>query len=341
MISLCVIPARGGSQRIQHKNIRPFAGVPILARTIGVIVESGVADRVVVSTDDEEIAEIARAAGAEVPFLRTADLAGGDVPTIPVIADMLTRLRETEPGAVDTASLTWVIYPTAALIEPGDLVRARDEFIASGASVAMSVVESAAPIERAWRRNSSGLGRMTSPEHVETRTQDLEPAFFDAGQFYVAAAEFWLGGSTLADADPLLVPLPRERAIDIDTIDDWRFAESVFAGRETLGEAHRLEALWSGEFGDRYIERNRDAGNPREPFWNHIIGLTQPSSVLEVGYSTGNNLRWLHDGSRHVAGVGGCRSGALHEHGRGTRAGHTPGGAERSGGDCRLPGWMK
>ena len=303
MISLCVIPARGGSQRIQRKNIRPFAGVPILARTIGVIIESGVADRVVVSTDDEEIAEIARAAGAEVPFLRTADLAGGDVPTIPVIADMLTRLRETEPGAVDTASLTWVIYPTAALIEPGDLVRARDEFIASGASVAMSVVQSAAPIERAWRRSSNGLGQMTSPEHVETRTQDLEPAFFDAGQFYVAAAEFWLGGSTLADADPLLVPLPRERAIDIDTIDDWRFAESVFAGRETLGEAHRLEALWSGEFGDRYIERNRDAGNPREPFWNHIIGLTQPSSVLEVGCSTGNNLRWLDDGSRHVAGV--------------------------------------
>ena len=123
------------------------------------------------------------------------------------------------------------MYPTAVLLEPSDLVRARDAFLTSGATVAMSVVESPGPIERAWRRSGEGRGRMVSPDHVETRTQDLEPAFFDAGQFYVAHADFWIGGATLADVDPLLVPLPRERAIDIDTVDDWRFAESVFAGR--------------------------------------------------------------------------------------------------------------
>ena len=89
MTSLCVIPARGGSQRIPRKNIRPFAGVPILARTIGIVIESGVADRVIVSTDDDEIAEVARVAGADVPFLRSADLAGDHVPTIPVVADAL------------------------------------------------------------------------------------------------------------------------------------------------------------------------------------------------------------------------------------------------------------
>ena len=309
MTSLCVIPARGGSQRIPRKNIRPFAGVPILARTIDVVIESGVADRIVVSTDDEEIAEIARAAGAEVPFLRAADLAGDDVPTIPVVADTLARLFDDERGGVDT---TWVVYPTAVLIEPGDLVRAHDDFVASGAAVAMSVVESPGPIERAWRRTVRGRGRMWSPDHVETRTQDLEPAFFDAGQFYVAGTDFWLSGATLADADPLLVSLPRERAIDIDTIDDWRFAESVFAGRAARSEADRLEALWSGEFGDRYVDRNRDAGDPREPFWNHIVELTDPSSVLEVGCSTGNNLRWLDDGSRHVVGVD-VNRGALDE----------------------------
>jgi N-acylneuraminate cytidylyltransferase len=227
MTSLCVIPARGGSQRIPRKNIRPFAGVPILARTIGIVIEAGVADRVIVSTDDDEIAEVARSAGADVPFLRSADLAGDDVPTIPVVADALTRLAD-EHGASDTV---WVVYPTAVLLEPSDLALARDAFLTSGATVAMSVVESPGPIERAWRRSGDGRGRMVSPDHVETRTQDLEPAFFDAGQFYVARADFWIGGATLADVEPLLVALPRERAIDIDTVDDWRFAESVFAGR--------------------------------------------------------------------------------------------------------------
>ena len=231
MTSLCVIPARGGSQRIPRKNIRPFAGVPILARTIGIVIESGVADRVIVSTDDDEIAEVARSAGAEVPFLRSVDLAGDDVPTIPVVADVLTRLGDGR-GAIGAV---WVVYPTAVLLEPDDLMRAADEFRSSDSAVAMSVVESPGPIERAWRRSDKGEGRMLSPEHVETRTQDLEPAFFDAGQFYVARADFWISGATLADVDPLLVPLPRERAIDIDTIDDWRLAESVFAGRLAHG----------------------------------------------------------------------------------------------------------
>ena len=235
MTSLCVIPARGGSQRIPRKNIRPFAGVPILARTIGIVIASGVADRVIVSTDDDAIAEVARSAGASVPFLRSADLAGDDVPTIPVVADALARLGD-DHGDIDTV---WVVYPTAVLLEPEDLVRAADEFRAAGATVAMSVVESPAPIERAWRRSGNGGGQMLSPEHVETRTQDLEPAYFDAGQFYVARADFWVSGATLAEIDPLLVQLPRERAIDIDTLDDWQFAESVFAGRVANGQ--RLE----------------------------------------------------------------------------------------------------
>jgi pseudaminic acid cytidylyltransferase len=228
MTSLCVIPARGGSRRIPRKNIRPFAGVPILGRTIGVVIESGVADRVVVSTDDEEIADVARAAGAEVPFLRAPGLADDDTPTIPVIADTLTRLAARgEP----VADITWVVYPTAVLLEPGDLIRAHDVFRSSGATAAMSVVASPGPIERAWRRTADGSGHMSSPDHVNTRTQDLPDAFFDAGQFYVADTDFWLGGTTFAEVGPLLVPLPRERAIDIDTLDDWQFAESVFAAR--------------------------------------------------------------------------------------------------------------
>ncbi len=189
------------------------------------------------STDDDEIAEVARAAGADVPFLRSADLAGDDVPTIPVVADALAR---DWPTSTVRATRSGSCIRPRCCSSPQISCGPRDEFLTSGATVAMSVVESPGPIERAWRRSGDGWGRMVSPEHVETRTQDLEPAFFDAGQFYVAHADFWIGGATLADVEPLLVPLPRERAIDIDTVDDWRFAESVFAGRVADEQRQRV-----------------------------------------------------------------------------------------------------
>ena len=166
------------------------------------------------------------------PFLRSADLAGDDVPTIPVVADVLHALAD-EHGEIDTV---WVVYPTAVLLEPGRPGTGRRRVPDVGCHRGHVGRRIAGPIERAWRRSGDGWGRMVSPEHVETRTQDLEPAFFDAGQFYVANADFWISGATLANVEPLLVPLPRERAIDIDTIDDWRFAESVFAGRVADGQ---------------------------------------------------------------------------------------------------------
>lgn len=230
MTALCVVPARGGSTRIPRKNVRPFAGTPLIVRTIRTVVASGVADRVVVSTDDPDIADLARSAGADIPFLRSPELAGDHTPTIPVVADAIARLAETEGCSYDT---TWVVYPTAALLEPGDLVAAQRTFVESGADVAFSVVETRAPIERAWRCDDAGRGSMVQPEHVETRTQDLPPAYFDAGQFYVAASGFWTAGARLTDADPLLIPLPPWRAIDIDTEDDWRLAEALHAAGRT------------------------------------------------------------------------------------------------------------
>lgn len=224
--SLCVIPARGGSARIPRKNVRPFNGVPLIARAISTVLASGVADRVVVSTDDAEIAEVAHAAGADVPFVRDPVLSGDHTPTIPVVANAIERLGDLDRGRFAT---TWVVYPTAALLLPDDLVDARRVFAESGAVVAMSVVESRGPIERAWRRGPGGAGSMVSPSHVETRTQDLPPAFFDAGQFYVALTEFWLSGATLADAHPMLLPLPPWRSVDIDTEADWQLAERLSA----------------------------------------------------------------------------------------------------------------
>lgn len=239
MTSICVMPARGGSKRIPRKNLRPFAGIPIITRTIGVILESGIVERVVVSTDDAEIAELARGAGAEVPFLRAPELAGDHVATIPVVADTLTRWSAEGRSITDPV---WVVYPTAVLLEPSDLRDARDAFDASNRPVAMSVVESPAPIERAWRRFDDGRGRMVAPDHADTRTQDLPASWFDAGQFYVADSAFWLGDATLAEVSPLLLPLPRRRVVDIDTLDDWDHAEALFAANRA---AASTSASWS------------------------------------------------------------------------------------------------
>ncbi len=230
--SLCVVPARGGSRRIPRKNVRPFAGVPAIARTIATVAASGVADRIVVSTDDDEIAAVSRSAGAETPFVRRAELADDHTPTIPVVADAVTRLAELGIGPFVT---TWVVYPTAVLVEPDDLVRASVARIAAGARVAMSVVSSRAPVERAWRRADDGRGHMEWPEHAGTRTQDLPEAYFDAGQFYVATTEFWTSGASLADVSPLLVPLPLDHAIDIDDEADWLVAEALFNARSSPG----------------------------------------------------------------------------------------------------------
>ncbi len=245
--SLCVIPARGASKRIPRKNLRPFAGVPLVARTIATVLESGVADRVVVSTDDPEIADVSRAAGADVPFLRPAELADDHTPTIPVVADAINRLAELDGREYDT---TWVVYPTAALLRPADLVDAREAFGGSAAEVAMSVVESPGPIERVWRRGTGDRGRMVTPDHARTRTQDLPAAWFDAGQFYVGSTGFWLEAGHLDEAEPLLLPLPRWRAVDIDTEEDWALAERLHAAHAPT-EAGRLEERWSGGFDDR------------------------------------------------------------------------------------------
>lgn len=223
--ALCVIPARGGSVRVPGKNVRPLAGVPILARTIRTVREAGIVDRIVVSTDDDGIASVAREAGADVPFRRPAHLADERTPTFPVVADALERLAVDGP----LPPTTWVVYSTAALLEPGDLVAARDLLESSGAPVVMAVVEARGRIERAWRRDGRGRGAMVDPAHVETRSQDLPAAWFDAGQFYGATTDFWRSGATLADVEPVLAPVPAARAVDIDTEDDWQLAEALFA----------------------------------------------------------------------------------------------------------------
>ncbi|MFJ2991151.1 pseudaminic acid cytidylyltransferase [Pandoraea sp. NPDC087047] len=223
-MKLAVIPARGGSKRIPRKNIKSFCGKPMIAWSIEAARASGCFDRVIVSTDDDEIAELARTQGAEVPFMRPAELSDDHAGTIPVIAHAIDWMNR-NAGAVEFACC---LYATAPFVQPEDLRRGFDVLQQSGADYAFSVTSYAFPIQRAIRVTAGQRVEMFHPEHFTTRSQDLEEAFHDAGQFYWGRAGAWLSAKPLFSHDAAPVPLPRHRVQDIDTPQDWERAEWLF-----------------------------------------------------------------------------------------------------------------
>ena len=231
-----MIPARGGSKRIPDKNIRPFGGLPIIAHSIAAARDSGCFDRVVVSTDSEKIAEVALEHGAEVPFLRPPDIAGDFTPTIPVIRHAINALRDlgAEPKAVAC------IYATAPFLREDDL-RAAFSRLPHCAAFVFAVTEFRFPIQRALRRDARDRVSMFTPDHFATRSQDLEAAWHDAGQFYLAQAETWLLEDLIFHPGSIGIALPTSRVQDIDTLEDWEQAELMFEAlqRRTLGKQGR------------------------------------------------------------------------------------------------------
>ncbi|MCE8014966.1 pseudaminic acid cytidylyltransferase [Halomonas sp. MCCC 1A17488] len=223
--SVAVIPARGGSKRIPRKNIKPFAGKPMIAWSIEAALASGCFDRVIVSTDDEEIATVAREWGAEVPFRRPAELSDDHTSTIPVIAHVIEWLRE--QGEVPDA--VCCLYATAPFVQSEDL-KTGYRYLQSGDEIdyAFSVTSYAFPIQRALRLTPQGRVAMLQPEHFHTRSQDLEEAWHDAGQFYWGRADAWLKGLPIFSERAVPVILPRHRVQDIDTLEDWQRAEWLF-----------------------------------------------------------------------------------------------------------------
>ena len=226
-MSLCVIPARGGSKRIPRKNIRAFCGKPMIAWPIEAAIASGCFDRVVVSTDDDEIADVARGAGAEARFRRAPDLADDHTPTVPVIADAITRL-----GVADRTPVC-CLYATSPFVDPTDLRRGLDRLEETGAPFVLSVTTYAFPIQRALRRDASGRVEMFDPAQMQTRSQDLEGAWHDAGQFYWGHAESWTSGWGIFEAGAQGLALPRHRVQDIDTEEDWQRAEWMMRAMQT------------------------------------------------------------------------------------------------------------
>jgi len=220
-MKLGLIPARGGSKRIPRKNIRLFRSRPIIAYAIEAARDCGLLDRIVVSTDDDEIAEVAHRLGAEVPFRRPPHLADDYATAIDVMRHAL-GWAENEGLAL---SHLCCLYPTAPLIRPGDIIHAFELMVEEGADYCFPVTEFPFPIQRAVRIGPDGRLEMFEPSQFETRSQDLEPAYHDIGQFYWVRPDPLLSGVPLFS--PAAVPLrvPRWRVQDIDTPEDWRRAE--------------------------------------------------------------------------------------------------------------------
>lgn len=221
---LAVIPARGGSKRIPRKNIKPFCGKPMIAWSIEAALASGCFDAVIVSTDDTEIAEVARHYGADVPFMRPAELSDDYAGTVPVIRNA-TEWFIANGQAPDQVCC---IYATAPFVTGEDIRRGFDALANNDCDYAFSVTSYAFPIQRAIRITPADRVEMFNPEHFNTRSQDLEEAYHDAGQFYWGRASAWLEGKILFGTYSVPVKLPRHLVQDIDTPEDWERAEWLF-----------------------------------------------------------------------------------------------------------------
>ena len=223
-MKLAVIPARGGSKRIPRKNIKSFHGKPMIAYAIGAALASKAFDRVIVSTDDAEIAEVAKAHGAELLFIRPPELADDHTPTVPVIAHAVRSCDDLGWNVLEVCC----IYPGVPFISTDDLRIAHELLVSTGANYVFPVTGFPSPIQRALRRLSDGSVRSFQPEHAATRTQDLESGYFDVGQFYWGRKQAWLDGLNIHLNGTTLV-IPEWRVVDIDTPADWERAELLYA----------------------------------------------------------------------------------------------------------------
>lgn len=223
-MNIAVIPARGGSKRIPRKNIKMFYGKPIIAWSIETAQKSLCFDKIIVSTDDEEIATIAQKYGAEIPFFRPSSLSDDFTPTIPVIKHAIEWFIN-DGKLIDYACC---IYATAPFVAIEDIKKGYQTIRNNDANYVFPVAKYPFPIQRALRINDSGYTEMYYPDHFNTRSQDLEESYHDAGQFYWGKSSAWVGEKPIFSSSAIPLLLPNSRVQDIDTQDDWNKAEVMF-----------------------------------------------------------------------------------------------------------------
>ncbi|WP_029407163.1 pseudaminic acid cytidylyltransferase [Thiomicrorhabdus sp. Milos-T2] len=223
-MKICVIPARGGSKRIPNKNIREFCGKPIIGWSIETAINSGCFDKVIVTTDDENIAKVAKSFGAEVPFYRPSELADDYTGTVAVIQHAVNWVSENW-GEVELACC---LYATAPFVRTQDIQFGLDKIQKEESDYVFSVASFESPIQRAIRINRAGRVEMMYPEYLNSRSQDLEEGFYNAGQFYWGTGEAWSAGRRVLNGNSAPIVVPRGRVQDIDTLEDWEHAELLF-----------------------------------------------------------------------------------------------------------------
>jgi len=221
---VAVIPARGGSKRIPKKNIKNFCGKPIIGWTIDIVRKSKIFNKIIVSTDDKKIGLIAKKYRAEVPFLRPSKLAHDNVATSDVVAHAINWLKKKGYKPKEVCC----IYPTAPLLQIKDLKRSL-KYLRSGKwQHVFSATTFESSIFRSFRENKKKKLKTIFSNKIESRTQDLDQAYHDAGQFYWGSVKYWLNKKKVFGKNSKVVLLPRWRVQDIDVMDDWEKAEIIF-----------------------------------------------------------------------------------------------------------------
>lgn len=224
MKKICIIPARGGSKRIPRKNIKLFLGKPIIAYSIEAALRSGLFDEVMVSTDDEEIAETAKQYGARVPFFRSPETSNDYAITIDVLNEVLTEY-EKRGIAFDYLCC---IYPTALFVTPEKLRHAFDEMLQKGCDSAFAIVQYSYPIQRGLVVNDQERVNMIWPQYIKSRSQELTPTYHDAGQYYFSTVEKFKKTNAMKGDNTYGVVTNELEVQDLDTMTDWELAELKF-----------------------------------------------------------------------------------------------------------------
>lgn len=220
---VAILLARGGSKRIPRKNIREFLGKPVLAYPLQAASESGIFDEIIISTDDPEIAEVARRHGASVPFLRSSETAHDQATTAEALQESLAKLETSGRRPI----FVCCIYATAVFLTPELIRQAHSALLEGRAESVVPVVRFEFPIQRALSMEGGYLGFM-NPEYALTRSQDLEPAYHDCGMFYFLKVDTFLAQKQVFALRALGIEVSPSMAQDIDTEDDWEMAEFKF-----------------------------------------------------------------------------------------------------------------
>jgi N-acylneuraminate cytidylyltransferase len=221
MKKICIIPARGGSKRIPRKNVKMFLGKPVISYSIEAAKNSGLFDEIMVSTDDQEIAETAKQLGASVPFLRSSENSNDFATTIDVLKEVLAEYKKSGTEFTHVCC----IYPVAPLIQTKHIIEGFELLIHTNCNAVIPVATFEYPVWRSFKKSENNLLSYQWPEYKRSRSQDLEELFHDAGQWYWSRSECMSTYNSLVTENTQGLEIPMIHVQDIDNEQDWMLAE--------------------------------------------------------------------------------------------------------------------